>query len=133
MTAVPNVPARRLLADTLRPLFPAKARWHLVEGEQPADDSSRTRVRIAQRTISHSDSGDPTMHLIGFRVTITVPTDTLEGAEAQLDDDLEAFLHALDAADVPWERAEKGQFADEGGRLGYGLDITIRTNPTRND
>src|SRR4051812_47974243 len=130
MTGVPNVPARKVLADALRPLFPAKARWHLVEGEQAADDSSRTRVRIAQRSISHSDTGVSADHLIGFRVTITVPTDSLEGAEARLDDDLDAFLHALDAADVPWDRAEKGQFADEGGRLGYGLDITIRTNPT---
>lgn len=124
-----GTPARKAVADALRPLFPPKGRWQLVEGEQAAEDSGRTRVRIAQRSIRRADTGDLRAHLVTFRLTITVPTESLEAAEAQLDDDLDTFLYALDTGtSADWTSADKGQFADEGGRLGYSLDITIRTN-----
>lgn len=123
-------PARRKLAEALVPLFPVKGRWQLVEGEQAAEDSGRTRVRIAQRSIRPADSGYVRAHLVTFRITITVPSgDGLEAAEAQLDDDMDAFLYALDfGTSAEWTSADKGQFGDEGGRLGYSVDITIRTN-----
>jgi hypothetical protein len=129
--AVDGIPARTVLADVLRPLLPAKARWQLIDHEAPADDSNRTRVRISQRTISHSTTGSSRMHTIGFQLVVTVPTETLEAAEAALDDDVDAFLHALDAAQVPWTTATKGRYADEGGRLGYTIDgVEMITNPT---
>jgi hypothetical protein len=128
---IPNAAARTVLGEIIVPLFPPKARWQLVEHEGTVDDSDRVRVRITQRSIRPSDTGAVAAHLVTFAVTITVPTETLEGAEAQLDDDLDLFLHALDAADVPWTTATKGRYADEGNRLGYQLDVEIRTTPNQ--
>lgn len=133
MTLIPNTMPRTALGQALAPLFPGKGRWQLVEHEGAVDDSDRTRVRITQRSIAHSDSGSAEDHLVTFAITITVPTETLEAAEAQLDDDIVQFLYSLDEADVPWTAATKGRFADEGNRLGYQLETTIRINPHRED
>jgi hypothetical protein len=131
---VADVPARTVLAQAIAPHFPPKARWQLVEHEGSVDDSQRVRVRITQRSIAHSDTGDPEAHKLTFRITITIPTDLLDDAtEAQLDDDMEAFLFALDAGDVPWTTATKGMFADEGDRLGYQLELELRTNSHKPD
>lgn len=129
MTTAANVPARTVLVDALRPLL--SKRWQLIDHEGAADDSTRTRVRVGQRTITHSSTGMAAMHVVGFELTITVPTETLESAEAQLDDDMDAFLHALDAADIPWTTATKSRYSDEGGRLGYTVaGVELITNPT---
>lgn len=134
MSTYDSVPARQVLVDALRPLLPAKARWQLIDHEGAADDSARTRLRITQQTITHSSTGSSAMHTVGFQLVITVPTETLEAAETQLDDDLDAFLHALDAAGVPWTTATKGRYADEGGRLGYTVaGVELITNPTEGD
>lgn len=129
MTTYRNQPAKSILSRAIVPLFPPKAGWQLVEHEGSLD-GDRTRVRVTQRSIGHSETGDPDRHLITFRITITVPTESLEDAEDRLDDDLNLFLFALDRAEIPWSTATKAYFTDEGGRLGYQLDdITIPTNP----
>lgn len=133
MRTFKSEPARTVLGKVLQEHFPLDAGWQLVEHEGTVDDSARTRVRVAQRTILHSDTGYSGDHRVGFQVTITIPTDGLDTAEVALDDEMEAFLWALDAGDVPWTSAEKGKFADEGGRLGYQLDITIRTSRPEED
>lgn len=120
--------ARTALAQAIAPLLPA--RWQLVEHEGKVDDNDRVRVRVAVREIRHSDTGDDTLHFVTCQVTITVPTDTLDAAEGPLDDAMDGFLFALDGAGIPWTTATKGRYADEGGRLGFQLDIETRTTPT---
>lgn len=119
--------ARSAVGAALAPLLPTG--WQLVEHEATADGDA-VRVRVAVRDIAPSTTGDASQHIVTTRATITVPADALEQAEADLDDAMDDFLFALDAADIPWSTATKGRYADEGGRLGFQLDIETRTTPT---
>lgn len=124
---VADKPARAVLVDLVRPLVPKQ--WVLVDDESAQPDEQRTRVRFAQRKIAPGALGSARVHLVTFQATITVPGDTLSDSEKRLDDDLDAFLFALDSANIPWTEATKGRYADENNRLGYSLEITIYTNP----
>lgn len=122
---VPNSTARTAVAQAIAPHLPE--RWQLVEHEGAVDDGNRVRVRVTVRSIAHSDTGYAPEHLVTTQVTVTIPTETLEAAEGDLDDAMDLFLFALDTADIPWTTATKGRYADEGNRLGYQLDIETRT------
>lgn len=128
MTASSRTTARDAVVALLPPL---PRRWQLVTDEAPAE-GDRVRVRVAVREIAHSDTGAAAAHRITIHMTVTVPTDDgLAAAEADLDAAMDEWLFLLDDTDLAWERATKGRFADEGGRLGFELDITdIRTTPT---
>lgn len=130
MTTYRATTARGAVAAAIAPHFPAGNRWQLVEHEGSVDDGDRVRVRVTVQSIAPSTTGNAAAHLVTTRVTFTVPTDTLETAEQQLDGDMDDFLFALDTAGVPWSTATKGRYGDEGGRLGFQLDIETRTNPT---
>lgn len=133
MTLHRNTSARTAVGQAIAPLFPKGERWQLIEDEGSVDDGDRVRVRCAVREFAHSDTGDPDQHLVTVRITITVPTHTLADAEPLLDDAMDPFLFALDAADVVWTTASKGRFEDENNRLGFQLDVVTRTTPTRED
>lgn len=129
MSDATDTSARAYVRDQLRPLLPP--RWQLVDHEG-AVQGDVVRVRVNVREYAHSDTGDAAEHLVTVHVVITVPTEALEQAEDDLDDAMDVFLFALDRTGLPWTRATKGRFADEGKRLGFELDITdIRTTPTK--
>lgn len=119
--------ARKALARELQQHAPAK--WQWIADDRAADDSSKTRARVSQRDIEPSDTGDRRRRWVTFAVTVTVPSlDGIAKAEDDLDDELDAFLEACSAAGVPWTKASKGKFEDEGNRWGYQVDIRIPTN-----
>jgi hypothetical protein len=118
--------ARLVLVELLQPLLPK--RWTWIADEAAATDSDRPRARASQRKIEPGGTGAGTRHWVTFALTVTVPSgDGLAAAEVQLDDDIDAFLHALDSVRIPWSEANKQRFADEGNRLGYQVDIRIYT------
>lgn len=128
MTDATDTSARAYIKAQLRPLLPA--RWQYLDHEAAAAGDV-VRVRVTVREITASDTGDAGAHRVTVHVTVTVPGDSLEQAEDDLDDAMDLFLFALDRTGLPWSRATKGRFADEGRRLGYEFDITdIRTTPT---
>lgn len=127
---VSDEPARKVLVGLIRPHL--SKRWVLFDDERPGVDDARPRVRIVQRSVEPGGTGTRAQHRVTFRVTVTVPADSLQEAEDALDDDLSAVLHAFDAAGILWGKADKSVFADENNRLGYSFDLSLLTNPTPN-
>lgn len=117
---------REALEAALRPLTPRGWTWVTDERELPTEDD-RTRVQLLQRTIEPGRMGSTAAHRIGFLATITVGKTDAGRAEAQLDDDIVAFLYALTDKGIQWTTATKAKYD---GRLGYqcGLEIGSRRN-----
>jgi hypothetical protein len=129
VTAVPDVPARLELEAALRLLLPGG--WRIVADERVLDDSDATTLRLSQRTVERLSIAGTGVHDVGFTATITTAGTDLVRAEARLDDELEAFLWALDSAGILWESATKGLYGEANAqRLGYQLSIHVSTART---
>lgn len=123
--AAPDPTAREWIEAELAPLLPK--RWQLVWDEGSADDTGRTRLRLTQQSIErHPGTGTAATHLVTFAATLTVPADDFRKVEAQLDDDMELLLWAIDSIYLPWTKADKGLF---GNRMGY--QFTLQTTTYR--
>lgn len=119
---VPDEPARLVLERVLRPLLPEG--WQLVSDEHVPDDTNQTRVVLSQRTVQRLTAAGTGVHAIGYTVTVSVPGVEMTAAERRLDDELDAFLWAVDRAGYVWTTATKAIYD---GRLGYQLEMTMTT------
>lgn len=129
---VADQPARLALVDRLIPLAPRN--WVWVPDDRAPEDSSRPRARVSQRVLEPGGTGSTGRVWVTFALTVSVPSgDGLQAAETSLDDEVDALLHALSTAHIPWSRAEKHTFDDEAGRLGYQIDIRIYTTKRKAD
>lgn len=113
---------RAILAAHLKPLLPTS--WRIITNEANTDTPNSTVVKISQQSFKRLPEAPQGAHLIEFVVAITTPYTDLAKAEDQLDDDMNAFIHALDElAGVAWSEATK--VAVEGRGLGYDITLTI--------
>jgi len=114
-----NAP-RDALAAALKPLLPRT--WKIVPAVTPTDVLSTTVVVLKQLAITPLPVAPRDCHGIEFVVTIWSPLADPINAERDLDDSVNALIHAIDAAGIGWDRATKVQ---DDNRLGYDIPITI--------
>ena len=111
---------RLVLAGMLRPLLPRA--WRIVPSQTNLDTLSTTVVMLKQMSLERHPIVPQGAHLVSFVVTIISPLHDTEKAEDDLDDKVNALIHALDTLDIEWTRAEK---VLAGATLGYDITLTL--------
>lgn len=112
---------REELVAVLQPLLPKP--WLIITSERAAD-ASGTTLRLQQRKIRRLAVAGTGVHEIDFDATLAVPGEDADRVEDDLDDELTAFVFALDSARIKWDEWTKSYFTDIGA-LGYQATITI--------
>lgn len=117
---VTSLPPRQELAAALKPLLPSK--WRIVDSSTNLDALSTTVVVLKQLRIERAPAAPAGAHSIGFVVTVASPLPDSQRAEDDLDDSVNALIHAIDVAGISWTLAEKVMFDNY---LAYDITLTV--------
>jgi hypothetical protein len=116
---------RQQLADLLTPKLPNG--WLIVSNERAVEASNRTVLRLSQQSLVRHPQAPLGALLVTFAAYVMTPGADPVRQEDALDDDVTAFLFAVDSlgGNVAWSTCEKRLFDDV---LGYEIALTITVN-----
>lgn len=109
------------LEAALRPLLPSS--WRVITRLGDADNADTTTLRLSQLTLRRIPAAPRSRSVeVVYLVELTVPSESLEHAEDQLDAEVASWLVAMTDKGLSWSDFTKTQTAE--GRLGYRGEIT---------
>lgn len=130
MAAALEVIPRKRLAQLLAPMLPPAWRIIAWQDSLSRDTLSTTVVMLKQRTIKRAPAAPAGAHIVEFVVTIATALSDPAKAEDDLDDSVNALIHALESSRIHWESATKVQAGSD--TLAYDLTVQILSQTTIN-
>lgn len=116
---------RHVLQGLLKPHLPKK--WALKPWMANLDVLSVPTVLFHLTTIEKASAAPLGAYSVTVTVYVVTPSEGGEAAEDDTDDLFFEFLKALDAAKIPWTRAEKGPFSESTTNLAWAFTIPLTT------
>lgn len=105
-----DITPRSALEAALKPLLPAG--WKIIRFQKALDNFTTPVVILKQSAITRLAEAPDGVHAVEFTVTIASPHIDREKAEDQLDDNVNALIHAIDTLGILCTRADKAAFTD---------------------
>lgn len=117
---------RKVLEDLLRPHLPEK--WALRPYMANLDALAKTTVLFHMTSIEKLPAAPMGAYSWGMAIYVISASEGGETAEDDTDDALFDFLASLEAAKIPWTRAEKGPFSESVRNLAWSFTIPFTTS-----
>lgn len=118
----PTFPSpREALASKLSEIITYDFAW----GDTGFDLLSKPVFLLKQESFSRLPAAPLAFHLVNFVITIVSPLEDRGKAEDSLDGLVNAFIHDIDAAGIPWTTAEKVQY--DGRYVAYDINVQLES------
>lgn len=116
-----DITPRAWLDAALSPLLPAT--WKIIPFQKELSTFTAPVVILKQSAITRLPEAPEGAHVVEFTVTVASPHVDREKAEDQLDDNVNALIHAIDTLGIGWTRADK--VAIDNTYIGWDINLSV--------